>query len=128
MMCGFGRGKEAVKLKEKIDSLVISIGLQEDTVTSLVDMNVESCDGKYTDSPYLYVRATSQCEIEKIVSALKKNGIQYDLEWDVIGGFIPREKMVPVLSAKSIHADCAEYGSALHMMSKSGLCPSCNKP
>jgi hypothetical protein len=31
-------------------------------------------------------------------------------------------------SHKNDHSGCAEYGSALHMMSKSGLCPNCGKP
>lgn len=37
-------------------------------------------------------------------------------------------RTIPARKVRGVHSNCAEYGSALHMMSKSGLCPSCNKP
>jgi hypothetical protein len=92
-ICGFG-AIAADQLKRHIDKVMQEIGLGNDAITSIVEMNAESCDGKRTKMPYLRICSTNAREIKKIIGALKKAKIKEDVEWLVLDGFIPAAKMV----------------------------------
>ena len=89
MICGFEPAR-AEGLKAQIDAFFQSVRIAHDAVTSIVPMQVESCDGHRTPSPYLCVRATNPFEIHRIVEILKV--LNEDIEWEQIGGFIPANK------------------------------------
>lgn len=91
-ICGYGTA-EADYVKHIIDGAMKLIGLQDEAITSIVEMRPESCDYKKTSKPYLWIRSTKKKEIMAIIIALKAEGIKEDIEWDHIGGFIPAEKM-----------------------------------
>lgn len=90
-ICGYER--RAPKIKCAIDLLMARINLQNKAITSIAEIIPESCDGKKTRMPYLWIRSTNMTEILEIIDILKKGGMKKDVEWDVIGGFIPAEEM-----------------------------------
>ncbi len=93
MICGYEPHK-AGELKGRIQSVMKALGLEEDAVTSIVQMEVESCDGLNTPVPYLRVCSTDEDQIQKIIRALKLAGLKEDLEYLVLTGFIPAKEMV----------------------------------
>ena len=88
------RGVAESRLKSKIDEIMQSLGLGKDAVTTALSVDVDSCDGNYTQMPYVRVTSTSKEEVDLIIRAFKEFNLKEDLEWDVIGGFIPSNKMV----------------------------------
>lgn len=92
MICGFTM-VQADALKVRIDQAVINIGLGGDAITSIVEMRAESCDRNKRPMPYLRVCSTDEGEVILIVEALKKIKIGVDVEWVILGGFIPADKM-----------------------------------
>src|SRR5665647_937059 len=92
-ICGYG--KKARELKDFIDELMQEMDLQDDAITSIVETRPESCDGKNKRKPHLWVRSTDKEEIFRIIELFKEKGLRQDLEWDVIGGFILAEDMLP---------------------------------
>lgn len=125
-ICGYKKEK-AEELKKFIDETMKGLGLQDNAITSTVETRPESCDGNRNPMPHIWVRSTSKNEVFTIIDAFKKRGLKQDLEWDVIGGFIPAEELSDDFSPNN-HKDCEAYGSIEHMQSINKLCPSCGKP
>lgn len=94
-ICGFG--DEAEGLKRFVDDIMLDLGLQDDAITSIIETRPESCDGNRKSTPYIWVRSTKAGEIFLIIDALKEKGLRRDVEWDIIGGFIPAKKMEPIV-------------------------------
>lgn len=92
LICGFG--KRANGIKRFIDALMQELDLQDEAITSIITMRAESCDGKKESRPYLCVRGTNNRQIFPIIDKFKEVGLRLDLEWEVIGGFIPAEDMI----------------------------------
>lgn len=92
-ICGY-ENKAAKLLKEFIDDLMREIGLENDAITSVMKSDTRSCDGEKEPRPYLWVRGTSQEEIFRVIEKFKETGLRQDVEWDVIGGFIPADEML----------------------------------
>jgi len=86
-ICGYG--ERANDIKDTIDEVMQGIGLQDDAITSIVDMKAESCDGKRTPMPYLRICSTDVVEIFRIFKALEQNGVKEDIEFLVMSGFTP---------------------------------------
>ncbi len=125
LICGYG--KKAVSMKDKIDKALREINFDGESITFILDGVAESCSGDFKDMPYLWIRSTEKADIHSIVSIFAKHGICEDIEWDIIGGFIPAEKISDVCKTKKHrHENCPEYGSIDYMIS--GICPSCGKP
>lgn len=91
-ICGYEM--RAGAMKNKIDGIMQKMGLQDEAITSIVDMKAESCDGKKTIQPYLRVCSTDKAQILEIIHAFKEKGIGEDVEWLVVDGFIPADKML----------------------------------
>ncbi len=85
-ICGYGERADA--MKDTIDRLMREMNLQDDAITSTVDMKAESCDGKKTPRPYLRICSTDGVQIFKIISALKRRKVREEIEWLVMSGFI----------------------------------------
>ena len=92
MICGFPTA-QADTLKVKIDQVLSGLGLDGDAVTSITEMCAESCDGKRIPMPYLRICSTDEYEIRRIIEALKNAKLGIDVEWLVLGGFIPAAEM-----------------------------------
>ena len=89
---GFEKYK-AENLKRAIDRAMQGIGLQHDAVTSVMPMEVTTCDGRSIKTPYLRVCSTETAEIRMILDALRSAGVREDVEYLVLDGFIPASKM-----------------------------------
>ncbi|MFC1623624.1 hypothetical protein ACFL05_00695 [Patescibacteria group bacterium] len=124
-ICGFEKEK-AEELKKFIDETMKGLCLQDDAITSIVETRPESCDGSRKPMPHLWVRSTKENEVIVIIDAFKKRGLKLDLEWDVIGGFIPAEELSDDFRPNN-HKNCEGYGSIEHMQSINKRCPSCGK-
>ncbi|NQV00933.1 MAG: hypothetical protein HQ537_02345 [Parcubacteria group bacterium] len=90
-ICGYKEKADA--MKNNIDWVINGIDLQDEAITSIAEIRPESCDGKKTPMPYLWIRSTDVAEIHRIINAFKKGKIIEYIEWDVVGGSIPAEKM-----------------------------------
>jgi len=90
-ICGFG--ERAEEIKEIVDTIMQRLGLQDEAITSIVEMKTETCDGKRTPAPYLRVCSDNKIEIEIIIRALKRFQIGEDVEHLLLDGFIPAEEM-----------------------------------
>ncbi len=90
-ICGFG--ERAEEIKEIIDKAMQNIKLQDEAITSIVEMKAESCDGKRTSSPYLRVCSDNKPEIKQIIKALHKFKIGEDVESLLIDDFFPAKVM-----------------------------------
>jgi len=91
-ICGYSKEK-AENLKTVIDDTMEELGLQDDAITSVVETKPESCDRKRNPMPHLWARSTDKKEVFKIIKAFKRKNLKEDLEWDIIGGFIPADEM-----------------------------------
>jgi len=91
IICGYG--EKAEEMKELIDRIMQTLNLQGDAITSIVETKPESCDGERKPMPYLWVRSTSKEEVLRIINAFKAFDLKEDVEYDVIGGFIPASEM-----------------------------------
>lgn len=95
MMFGFTEDQYQKK-KKIINQTMQELYLGNDAVTTRVVSEVESCDSKQTQMPYIVVRSTGGLEeINKIVEALKTKKIGVDCEKEPLppGGFIPAKEM-----------------------------------
>jgi hypothetical protein len=90
-ICGYGEKADA--LKGIIDKLMHRVGLQDDAITSIVDMKAESCDGRRMPMPYLRICSTDEADIPKIINIFKEGKVKEDVEWLVMDGFIQASKM-----------------------------------
>jgi hypothetical protein len=93
LICAFG--KKANETRALIDKLMQELGLQDESSTSIVAMRAQSCDGKKIPRPYLWLRGTDEEQISRVIKKFKAAGLRTDLEWDIIDGFIPAERMIP---------------------------------
>ncbi len=92
MICGFPTA-QADTLKVKIDQVMSDLGLGGDAVTSITKMYAESCNGERIPMPYLRICSTDGYEIRRIIETLKNAKLGVDVEWLVLGGFIPAAEM-----------------------------------
>ena len=92
MICGFPP-KKAEGLREGIELTLRNIQLDNEGLTSIVDMETKSCDGTRSPMPYLRICSTDEDEIERIINALRNAGIKVDIEWLILDGFISADKM-----------------------------------
>jgi hypothetical protein len=93
-ICGVSDPQRVEILKQNIDLAMLRLGLGGDAVTSIIPMAVESCDGKRTPMPYLRVCSTDADEIRRILDVMKRAGLAIDVEWFVLGGFVPASELV----------------------------------
>ncbi|HTY40102.1 MAG TPA: hypothetical protein VMC43_03385 [Candidatus Paceibacterota bacterium] len=91
-ICGYD-DIAAEQLRRDVESVIQELGLQDDTVTSVVRMDVRSCDGKKRAMPYLRVCGTSRGEVDAIISAFGRFEIHEDVELLVLDGFISSKEM-----------------------------------
>ena len=91
MICGFPP-KKAEGLRTSIEVIMQDIGLGNEALTSIVDMETKSCDGTRSPKPYLRICSTD-AEEQQITDALKKAGVKVDVEWMPLSNFIPADEM-----------------------------------
>jgi len=92
MICGFGF-TEVKELKDTIDAAMQALNLGGAAITSVVEMETNSCDGKRTRMPYLRICSTNEEEIQRIIKTLQIIGYRVDVEWLVLDGFISADDM-----------------------------------
>ena len=80
---------EADKLRQRINVAVQSIGLGDDAAAQIIPSDVRSCDGRDTSMPFIQLFSNKPAEIRAVLTVLKEIHIGYDVEWSLIGGFIP---------------------------------------
>lgn len=92
MICGFARD-HAEFLRRKFDGIAKDLTLCDETVTSIVPMDVKDCTGSLVSRPYVVIRATKLTDVTRIINGMKGRGVAVDVEMELIHGFISAEKM-----------------------------------
>jgi hypothetical protein len=68
------------------------LGLGDEAVTTIVQAEVESCDGQLFSIPFIRICSTDKEQIMRILVALEFAGINEYTEWLVLGGFKSKVK------------------------------------
>ncbi len=93
MLYGFDKRFDLRRITGKIEAAVQSINLGEDAVITVVSSKVKFCDGRKTPAPFIRICSTDPEEIKRIIDKLKEIGVNTDVEWQVLNGFIPAIEM-----------------------------------
>lgn len=86
--------EESDKMKETIDRILSEIDLSAEAITSIMPMAAQSCDEKRTPQPYLRICSEKKREIDKVASALKRNGVAKDVECLLLYRYISASDML----------------------------------
>jgi hypothetical protein len=83
----------AQALRATINEVMHTLMMEDIAVTSIIPMIVAACDGKAKSMPYIRICSTNKKQIHRIINALKEAGLEEDVEYLKITGFIPALKM-----------------------------------
>ncbi len=92
MICGF-TPKGADEIRSRVDRAMQNIGLGDDAITSIINMETKSCNRARSPMPYVRIYTTDKGEIQRIIGAFKDLRIKVDIEWLVLNGFISADEM-----------------------------------
>ncbi|MFA5838859.1 MAG: hypothetical protein WC849_02885 [Candidatus Paceibacterota bacterium] len=78
-------------VKERIDNVMIKLGLKDEAITTTYDVKTESCDGKKTLKPYLRICCTTE-NGRFIAERISEENVNMDIEILRLESFIPAKK------------------------------------
>ena len=87
-----GFGEAVCSAKQMIDDAVQHGRLDAITYTSIMNTDVESCDGTYQKLPYLNIIVTDELLLDLTLEALREKGVLWEICWQKINESIPAER------------------------------------